>query len=56
MLQNAPLLAIVAVHTAENEPSEVGDAATRRPARLRKQSQSFRASRYDTQFLPPHHH
>ena len=26
MLQNASLLAIVAVHTAENEPSEVGDA------------------------------
>ena len=24
MLQNASLLAIVAVHTAENEPSEVG--------------------------------
>ena len=28
MLQNASLLAIVAVHTAENEPSEVGDAVT----------------------------
>ena len=26
MLQNASLLAIVAVHTAENEPSKVGDA------------------------------
>ena len=27
MLQNASLLAIVADHTAENEPSEVGDDA-----------------------------
>ena len=27
MLQNASLLAIVAVHTAENEPSKVGDAS-----------------------------
>ena len=27
MQKNASLLAIVAVHTAENEPSEVGDAA-----------------------------
>ena len=25
MLKNASLLTIVAVHTAENEPSEVGD-------------------------------
>ena len=28
MLQNASLLAIVAVDTAENEPSEVGDGGT----------------------------
>ena len=27
MLQNASLLAIVAVHTAENEPSKLGDGA-----------------------------
>ena len=30
MLQNASLLAIVAVNTAENEPSKVGDAAMQR--------------------------
>ena len=29
MLKNAFLLAIVAVHTAENEPSEVGALMTR---------------------------
>ena len=36
MLQNAPLLAIVAVHTAENEASKVGDRRAQRqfPGRL----------------------
>ena len=29
MLKNASLLAIVAVHTAENEPSEVGERCGR---------------------------
>ena len=47
MLQNASLLAIVAVYTAENAPSEVGDAVMngrgrRRPAaaeaRLRRRA------------------